>query len=291
MLRAPPTPPAEAWWASYTVGSMPAWVNAMPSVGPAMPPPAIMPVRIVLDVVAIGGSSEPVSPSLVVTIKLDERKLVKKMLNSQSVVGVGLRSPLALTVLGVLEYRPAHPYRIQQVIREWGKDRVINVGQRASLYRVIERLLAADLIQVRETQRDRLYPERTVYEVTDAGRQASRQWLLEMLRTPRQEFPEFPAALSNLLLLPPAEIAEALDERVRALATALAELDAGLAAEAASGLPRIAELEDEYRRVVIKAELDWVTGVAADLRRGRMKWSPEALSALADARAVDAPAG
>ena len=228
---------------------------------------------------------------LMVTIELDDRKLVKKMLNSQSMVGVGLRSPLALTVLGVLEYRPAHPYRIQQVIREWGKDRVINVGQRASLYRVIERLLAADLIQVRETQRDRLYPERTVYEVTDAGRQASRQWLLEMLRTPRQEFPEFPAALSNLLLLPPAEIADALDERVRPLAAALAELEAGLAAEAASGLPRIAELEDEYRRVVIKAELDWVTAVATDLRRGRMKWSPEALSALADARAVDAPAG
>jgi DNA-binding PadR family transcriptional regulator len=213
------------------------------------------------------------------------------MLNSQPMVGVGLRSPLALTVLGVLEYRPAHPYRIQQVIREWGKDRVINVGQRASLYRVIERLLAADLIQVRETQRDTLYPERTVYEVTDAGRQASRQWLLEMLRTPRHEFPEFPAALSNLLLLPPAEIADALDERVRALAAALAELDAGLAAEAASGLPRIAELEDEYRHVVIKAELDWVTAVAADLRKGRMTWSPEALSALADTRAVDAPAG
>ena len=57
-------------------------------------------------------------------------------------------------MLGVYEYRPAHPYRIRQVISEWGKDGVINVGQRASLYRVIERLLAADLIQVRETQRD-----------------------------------------------------------------------------------------------------------------------------------------
>jgi DNA-binding PadR family transcriptional regulator len=213
------------------------------------------------------------------------------MLNSQSMVGVGLRSPLALTVLGVLEYRPAHPYRIQQVIREWGKDRVINVGQRASLYRVIERLLAAGLIQVRETQRDTLYPERTVYEVTDAGRRASRQWLLEMLRTPRQEFPEFPAALSNLLLLPSAEIADALDERARALAAQLAELDAGLAAEAASGLPRVAVLEDEYRRVVIKAELDWATAVAADLRDGHMTWSVDALSALADARTADPPTG
>jgi DNA-binding PadR family transcriptional regulator len=209
----------------------------------------------------------------------------------RSVANVVGRSPLALTVLGLLEYRPAHPYRIQQVIREWGKDRVINVGQRASLYRVIERLLAAGLIRVRETQRDQQYPERTVYEVTDAGRQASRQWLLEMLRTPRQEFPEFPAALSNLLLLRPADIADALTERARALTVELAELDAELAAEAASGLPRVAVLEDEYRRVVIKAELDWATAVAADLREGRLTWSLEGLSVLADAMAADTSAG
>jgi hypothetical protein len=126
---------------------------------------------------------------------------------------------------------------------------------------------------------------------TDAGRQASRQWLLEMLRAPQWEFPEFPAALSNLLLLPPAEIAEALDERARALEAQLAELEAGLAAETAGGLPRIAELDDEYRRVVTKAELEWVTAVAADLREGRITWSAAALSALADARADDATAG
>ena len=206
-------------------------------------------------------------------------------------VGVGLRSPLALTVLGVLEYRPAHPYRIQQVIREWGKDRVINVGQRANLYRVIERLLTAGLIQVRETQRDKLYPERTVYEITDAGRQASRHWLLEMLRSPRQEFPEFPAALSNVLLLTPAEIAEALEERARTLDARLAELDAWLSSEADSGLPRIAELEDEYRRNVTKAELDWISAVADDLREGRMTWSLDALSALAESRAAEPLAG
>lgn len=213
------------------------------------------------------------------------------MLKSGTMVGLGLRSPLALTVLGVLEYRPAHPYRIQQVIREWGKDRVINVGQRANLYRVIERLLTAGLIQVRETQRDKLYPERTVYEITDAGRQASRQLLLEMLRSPRQEFPEFPAALSNVLLLTPAEIAEALEERARTLAARLAELDAGLSSEAASGLPRIAELEDEYRRIVTKAELDWINAVATDLRKGRMTWSLDALSALAESRAAEPLAG
>src|SRR5437763_1719164 len=80
-------------------------------------------------------------------------------------------SPLALTVLALLHYQPLHPYGIQRLIKQWGKDQVVNVEQRTSLYRTIERLLAAGLIAVRETGRDPRYPERTVYEVTEAGRQ------------------------------------------------------------------------------------------------------------------------
>src|SRR5881227_519498 len=90
-------------------------------------------------------------------------------------------SPLALTVLALLHYQPLHPYGIQRLIKQWGKDQVVNVGQRASLYRTIERLLAAELIAVRETGRDQQYPERTVYELTDAGRETMRVWLHEML--------------------------------------------------------------------------------------------------------------
>ena len=63
-------------------------------------------------------------------------------------------SPLALTVLALLHYQPLHPYGIQRLIKQWGKDQVVNVEQRTSLYRTIERLLAAGLIAVRETGRD-----------------------------------------------------------------------------------------------------------------------------------------
>src|SRR5690242_13011037 len=130
-------------------------------------------------------------------------------------------SPLALTVLALLHYQPLHPYGVQRLIKQWGKDQVVNVGQRTGLYRTIDRLLAAGLIAVRETGRDQQYPERTVYEITDEGRAAARAWLIEMLRTPKQEFPEFPAALSQLLLLEPAEMLAALDDRRDRLAASL----------------------------------------------------------------------
>ncbi|MFD4555406.1 PadR family transcriptional regulator [Streptomyces sp. NPDC058469] len=190
-------------------------------------------------------------------------------------------SPLALTVLALLHYQPLHPYGIQRVIKDWGKEQVVNVRQRASLYRTIERLHGDGLIAVRETGRDQQYPERTVYEVTDAGRETARVWLEEMLAAPKEEFPEFPAALSNLLLLLPEEIADVLGRRAGVLAEKVDAMDAALAAERAQGLPRITGLEAEYLRAVTAAELKWVRSVVEDLRTGQLTWSKEQLDAFA----------
>ncbi|MFJ9483643.1 PadR family transcriptional regulator [Streptomyces mirabilis] len=190
-------------------------------------------------------------------------------------------SPLALTVLALLHYKPLHPYGIQRLVKDWGKEQVVNVRQRASLYRTIERLNGDGLITVRETGRDQQYPERTVYEVTDAGRETARAWLEEMLSAPKEEFPEFPAALSNLLLLTSDEMADVLERRVDALTEKLDGLEAAMAAEAEQGLPRITRLETEYLRAVTAAELEWVHAVVKDLRAGRLSWSKEQLDALA----------
>ncbi|MFG2843520.1 PadR family transcriptional regulator [Kitasatospora sp. NPDC048296] len=190
-------------------------------------------------------------------------------------------SPLALTVLALLHYKPLHPYGVQRLIKQWGKDQVVNVGQRASLYRTIERLLAAGLITVRETERDQLYPERTVYEITGTGRETARAWLLEMLSAPKQEFPEFPAALSHVLLLTPEEIVRALEDRLARVRATLAQLEADLAQGARIGLPRITLLETEYLRATTRAEADWLDAVLDDLRAGRLAWSTEQLIAFA----------
>ena len=190
-------------------------------------------------------------------------------------------TPLALTVLALLHYEPLHPYGLQRLIRQWGKDAVINVEQRASLYRTIERLETAGLIRVRETGRDQQYPERTVYELTDAGRTTARTWLGDMLATPKNEYPEFPAALSHLLLFSAEDIAQALETRAGVLADRLAALEQGIAAQAAAGLPRIAGLEDEYLRAVLRAELDWVQATAAEMRDGRLSWDADELRAFA----------
>ena len=193
-------------------------------------------------------------------------------------------SPLALTVLGMLHTQPLHPYGIQRLIKQWGKDQVVNVGQRTSLYRTIERLEEGGLVAVRATGRDQQYPERTVYEITAAGRAAARQWLEEMLAEPKREYPEFPAALSHLMMLTPAEALQLLERREQALAGLHAGLEAGLAA--AAGLPRVLMLESEYAAATSAAQLAWLRSVIADLRSGRLAWSEQELlpTALGDAQ-------
>ncbi|MFJ2721377.1 PadR family transcriptional regulator [Streptomyces sp. NPDC087437] len=190
-------------------------------------------------------------------------------------------SPLGLTVLSLLHMQPLHPYGIQRLIKQWGKDQVVNVRQRASLYRTIDRLLDAELIAVRETSRDQQYPERTVYEVTDAGRAATREWLREMLAAPRAEYPEFPAALSFTMMLLPQELQADLTTRAAQVRAQLTELDTAAEAARRMTLPRITMLEDEYRRAVLTAELDWLDTVTSDLRSGALTWDYETLAALA----------
>jgi DNA-binding PadR family transcriptional regulator len=190
------------------------------------------------------------------------------------------RSPLALAVLGLLEDGPLHPYGIQQLIKQWGKDQVINVGQRATLYKMINRLCEAGLIALHGTSRDQLYPERTSYQLTDAGRAAARQWMAEMLSTPRNEYPEFPAALSFLPMLTAQQTAKYLALRREQLVQRLAERDALLATELEGyQLPRVTMLETEYLRAVTQAELDWIDQVLAGLHDGSITWSREELHA------------
>jgi DNA-binding PadR family transcriptional regulator len=188
-------------------------------------------------------------------------------------------SPLALAVLSLLHAAPLHPYGMQRLLKQWGKDNVINVGQRANLYKTIRRLEQAGLIAVRQTERDQQYPERTVYELTEAGRQATQGWLTEMLARPRNEFPQFPAALSFIMMLSPAEAAAVLEQRATTLRDQLSHLEAGLADVAF--LPRVVLMDDEYQRAMYAAELAWLDSVIAELRSGSMTWSYEEFAELA----------
>jgi DNA-binding PadR family transcriptional regulator len=177
---------------------------------------------------------------------------------------------------------------MQRLLKEWGKDQVINVGQRSSLYKTIKRLHGAGLIAVRETERDHAYPERTVYELTAEGRRLVLEWLEEMLSTPRNEFPQFPAALSFAMLLGPRNTLAALERRTESVRHAIDALEAELAHNGPH-LPRVALLETEYQRAAAAAELIWLSSIVDDLRSGSLNWSDSDFAGIEQAYLLDEP--
>ena len=189
-------------------------------------------------------------------------------------------SSLGLIVLWQLFEGPMHVYRMQKMFEAQGKDRVVNVRSRASLYQTIERLERHGLVEVYETRRAEGYPDRVVYAITDTGRDVARQWLREMLRNTEGDYPEFVAAVSILFGLSPEEARAELELRVEKLEDALAGSERELA-RVPPGLPRLFVLEEEYRKTMLEAEISWVRGVSRDLREGRLTWSEEWLRELA----------
>jgi len=178
------------------------------------------------------------------------------------------RSPLAMVLLALLVEAPMHPYRMQQVIKQRGQDQLVNVAQRNSVYQALDRLVREGLARPGGTSREAGRPERTVYEVTEEGAATLRRWLLEMLPEPAREFPEFPVALAFLPVLTPAEIGDLLRRRIEALTGRLEAVEA----QAPPGLPRLFLIEDEYRVAMLRAEIDWLRRLVADLDDGGLHW-------------------
>jgi DNA-binding PadR family transcriptional regulator len=181
------------------------------------------------------------------------------------------RSPLALAVLVLLYEAPMHVYRMQQLIKKRGEDEVINVTQPNSLYQTIARLEREGLLVAGSVDRESKRPERTVYELTDSGRATLVQWTREMLSVPSREFPEFPAAISVLLVLTPKDALKQLEKRIARLEPEIARLDSRTAAT--HFLPRMFRLEIELLHAQAVAELRWVQAIADDLRTGRLTWN------------------
>jgi DNA-binding PadR family transcriptional regulator len=164
-----------------------------------------------------------------------------------------------------------------------GKEQVVNLAQRASLYKTIDRLQQAGLIAVSHTERDQRFPERTVYELTEAGLRVGREWLIEMLATPRNEYPRFPAALSFIMVLGPDEACAVLQQRAAAVREHVANLDRVLGGDAGPLPPRVALLETEYLRAIAATELRWLDGIVDELRSGALTWTEAELAEAASA--------
>ena len=186
------------------------------------------------------------------------------------------RSGLALAVLALAVEEPMHPYRMQQLIRERGKDRVVNVGQRSQLYKTIDRLERDGLLAEHAVEREATRPERTVYTATDAGRRAATEWTVDMLVAPRPEFGEFAAALAYLPLVTVTEALAALRARLAERRAARDHLRDELA-DLGEDISRLHLVEEEYLLAQLETDVAFVEGLVGDLTSGALTWTRDEL--------------
>jgi DNA-binding PadR family transcriptional regulator len=185
------------------------------------------------------------------------------------------RNLWALVVLGLLRERPMHPYEMQRLIRERGKDDLLDL-KRGSLYHAIDRLERGGLIEPVETSREGKRPERTTYRITEDGLEELQEWMRDLLSRPSRDSHEFLAAIAHLPLLQPQEAADCLQTRAAFIEAEIAGLET-LLRTLTPQLGRVVLLETDLALAWKRAELDWVCRLVDDLRRGVLAWDIEEL--------------
>ena len=164
---------------------------------------------------------------------------------------------MALAVLSYLSQRPMHPYELGRTLRDHGDARSIKFNQ-GSLYMVFQQLERAGYVAAQETTRAGHRPERTVYGITDAGRQEMRDWLRELIAEPRHEYPHFVAALSLIGALPPDEVVELLSERADRIAEQRHETRSLIDDALESRVHPLFLVEEDYRLALLDAEAAFI---------------------------------
>ena len=177
------------------------------------------------------------------------------------------RTPLALAVMNLLVEHPMHPYEMKSKMKERGHDQVIRL-KGGSIYDTVERLESGGFIQAQETSREGRRPERTVYAITETGREEIMAWLRELLAQPVNDFPQFAAALAFFAALDQVEVVRLLKVRIALLEGQAAGEEKQLKNFMELGLPRLFLVEGEYALAMKRAEVDWVRKLIVDIERG-----------------------
>jgi DNA-binding PadR family transcriptional regulator len=175
---------------------------------------------------------------------------------------------LGLHVLATLYERPMHPYEIAAEMRGRGKEHDVKI-QWGSLYTVVQNLEKHGFVEAAHTAREGRRPERTVYQITEAGREETVDWLRDIVGVPEREYPRLRSGLSVLGILPPDEALYLLRKRVDALDFQI-KTEAAALGVSAERVPRLFTVEAEYGLALLRAEADWLRGLVAEIEAGEL---------------------
>ena len=180
-------------------------------------------------------------------------------------------SPLALSILELLDERPMHPYELAATMRARHHDEFIRLNF-GTLYHTVDTLDRDGWIVPLEREKEGKRPERTVYQLTEAGRELLLRVVTDLLAEPKREYPHFAAGLMFMHHLKAAKAAGHLNERWHALDAHVEKLTRIMAELRADGVKRLAIIELEHKIAMLEAEGRWVRGLEREITEGKLEW-------------------
>jgi DNA-binding PadR family transcriptional regulator len=184
---------------------------------------------------------------------------------------VEVSSPLALSILELLDERPMHPYEMASTMRARHHDEFIRLNF-GTLYHTVDVLERREWILPVEREKEGRRPERTIYKLTDTGRETLTRALGELLRKPTREYPQFVAGLMFMHHLAAADAAHHLNERAASLDAQVTKFEHVLAELRKQGLTRLALIEMEHKVAMLEAEREWVRKLEQEIVDGKLEW-------------------
>src|SRR5258708_14926453 len=162
-------------------------------------------------------------------------------------------SPLALSILELLDERPMPPYELAATMRDRHHDEFIRLNF-GTLYHTVEVLERNGLVVSVEREKEGRRPERTIYELTEPGRELLVKVVSDILARPTREYVNFAAGLMFMHHLEAHQAAQLLDERVAALAAKTEKLTRVIGELRTAGVTRLALIELEHENAMVQAQ-------------------------------------
>jgi DNA-binding PadR family transcriptional regulator len=124
-----------------------------------------------------------------------------------------------------------------------------------------------------EREKEGRRPERTIYQLTESGRDVLLRWLSQLLARPMREYPHFVAGLMFMHHLAADQAASDLQERTASLEAQITKLVHVLAELRARGLTRLSLIEVEHKIAMLEAERNWVRKLEKEITEGKLEWA------------------
>ncbi|HEY1420575.1 MAG TPA: helix-turn-helix transcriptional regulator [Candidatus Dormibacteraeota bacterium] len=180
-------------------------------------------------------------------------------------------SPLALSILELLDERPMHPYELASTMRERHQDEFIRLNF-GSLYHTVEALERDGWIAPVEREKEGRRPERTIYGLTVAGRGLLVRVVGDILANPKREYLHFSAGLMFMHHLDSSTASGHLGHRADALQAVIDKLTRIMAELRSEGVTRLSLIELEHKIDLLEAERKWVQKLRGEIADGRLEW-------------------